>query len=177
MILELEDFNKFWDDKFKQFEDKSKAIEDVINQRHQQEIQDLEMEMENYMPKIRPNHEYNKLKMTEIRLKNMDQFLEADKIRIKCEALERKEIENLQKEKKEKFKAKAKRIEKRQSGEIDIAKKKLNDEFNLLSTQREKEYEKLMIRFQTRKIELDIQQKQEKNLNQNLNKLKLSKLE
>ena len=175
-MLELEDFNKDWDDKFKFFNEKSKQIEEIINKRHQKEIQDLQNEMDNYTPKIKPNHQYNQLKMTEIRLKKMDKFLDADKLKLKCEQLEKLEIEKLNKEKNDKFKLKAERLEKKQLNELEIAKKKLQDEYNIISVQREKEYDTLMIRFKTRKIELDLQQKQEKNTNTNLNKMKLSKL-
>ena len=41
---------------------------------------------------------------------------------------------------------------------------------------REKEYDKLMVKFKTRKIELDLQQKHEKNMNRDIIVIKQSKI-
>jgi hypothetical protein len=164
----LEDFNKYWDDKMQDFDQKVNAIEDLINQRHQKESKDLHFEMETYIPKIKPNHDYNQLKMTELRLRKLDRFLEADEIRVKCEMIEKKETEKLYEEKNSLFKTKAMRLEKKHLQEIEVAKRKLQDEYNIMSNQREKEYDKLMIKFKTRKIELDLQQKHEKNINRDI---------
>lgn len=174
-MLELEDFNKYWDDKMADFEHKTSAIEDLINQRHQKETKDLKFELETYIPKIKPNHDYNQLKMTEVRLKKLDRFLEADEIRLKCELIERRETERLQQEKNDIFKLKANRLDKKQLNEIDVAKRKLQDEYNIMTNQREKEYDKLMVKFKTRKIELDLQQKHEKNMNRDIIVMKQSK--
>ena len=152
MMCEVEDFNKYWDEKMNDFEEKSKQIENLINERHKQEFKDLEDEMHTYVPKIKPNHDYNILKMTEIRLKKIDKFMEAEDLKAKCE-----------------------RLEKKQLNEINVAKRKLQDEYNIMLNMKEKEYNKLMTRFRTRKIELDLQQKHEKNANRDLNVIKQSK--
>lgn len=136
MMLELEDFNKYWDDKMQDFDQKVNAIEDLINQRHQKESKDLHFEMETYIPKIKPNHDYNQLKMTELRLRKLDRFLEADEIRVKCEMIEKKETEKLYEEKNSLFKTKAMRLEKKHLQEIEVAKRKLQDEYNIMSNQR-----------------------------------------
>lgn len=175
MMLELEDFNKYWDDKMNDFEQKTNAIEDLINQRHQKETKDLQTEMETYIPKIKPNHEYNQLKMTEVRLKKLDRFLEAEEIKLKCEQIEKRETERLHQEKNDIFKLKACRLEKKHFNEISVARRKLQDEYNIMANQREKEYDKLMIKFKTRKIELDLQQKHEKNMNRDIVVIKQSK--
>lgn len=176
MMLELEDFNKFWDEKMSDFDLKSKQIEKLINERHKQEYIDLQEEMKTYVPKIKPNHDYNTLKMTEIRLKKIDKFIEAEDLKVKCEKIEKQEADRLQREKNDKFKDKANRLEKKQLNELEIAQKKLQDEYNILVNQREKEYGKLMTKFKTRKIELDLQQKHEKNMNRALTVIKQSKL-
>ncbi len=103
MMCEVEDFNKYWDEKMNDFEEKSKQIENLINERHKQEFKDLEEEMHTYVPKIKPNHDYNILKMTEIRLKKIDKFMEAEDLKAKCEKIEKEEAERLQREKNEKF--------------------------------------------------------------------------
>jgi len=175
MMLELEDFNKYWDDKMNDFEQKVNAIEDLVNQRHQKETKDLQFEMETYVPKIKPNHDYNQLKMTEVRLKKLDRFLEAEEIRLKCEQIEKRETERLHQEKNDLFKTKAMRLEKKQMSEIEVARRKLQDEYNIMSNQREKEYDKLMVKFKTRKIELDLQQKHEKNQYRDIVIIKQSK--
>jgi hypothetical protein len=164
MMLELEDFNKYWDDKMSDFTSKVNAIEDLINQRHQKETKDLQFELETYVPKIKPNHDYNQLKMTEVRLKKLDKFIEAEEIRLKCELIEKRDTEKLQQDINDIFKLKSNRLEKKHNNEVEVAKRKLQDEYNIMSNQREKEYDKLMIKFKTRKIELDLQQKHEKNM-------------
>ena len=108
-------------------------------------------------------------------LKKMDKFLEADDLKLKCELIEKKETEKLHQEKNNKFKEKASRLEKKQLQELQVAKRKLQDEYNILVNQREKEYDKLMIKFKTRKIELDLQQKHEKNAHRDINVIKQSK--
>jgi hypothetical protein len=176
MMCEVEDFNKYWDEKMNDFEEKSKQIENLINERHKQEFKDIEEEMQTYVPKIKPNHDYNILKMTEIRLKKIDKFMEAEDLKAKCEKIEKEEAERLQREKNDKFMVKCERLEKKQQNEINVAKRKLQDEYNIMLNMKEKEYNKLMTRFKTRKIELDLQQKHEKNANRDLNVIKQSKL-
>lgn len=175
MMLELEDFNKHWDDKMTDFEQKSQMIEELINQRHQKEAKDLQTEMETYIPKIKPNYDYNQLKMTELRLRKMDKFLEAEDIKQKCENIEKRETEKLHIEKNNIFKQKASRMEKKHMNELEVARRKLQDEYNIMFNQRENEYDKLMMKFKTRKIELDLQQKHEKNMNRDIVVIKQSK--
>ena len=175
MMNEIEDFNKFWDDKMQDFEAKMKQIEKLINERHQEQFRELKQEMENYIPLIKPNHEYNVLKMTEMRLKKQDQFLEADDLKLKCEKLEKQEAENLLTEKNNKFAQLAARLASSHQDELNVAHRKIQDEYNIMINQKEKEYDKLMTRFKTRKIELDLLQKQQKNQNRDLKVIKKSK--
>lgn len=175
MMLELEDFNKFWDEKMNDFDEKVKQIEKLINDRHIKEFMELEEDMKSYTPKIKPNHEYNVLKMTEVRLKKNDKFLEAEDLKVKCEKIEKQEADTLQQMKNNKFVQKAERLERKHLNELGVAKRKLQDEYNIMVNQREKEYNKLMTKFKTRKIELDLQQKHEKNMNRDLTVIKQSK--
>ena len=176
MMLELEDFNTFWGDRLKDFDEKAKQIESLINIRHKEEYHSLLEEMRVYIPKIKPNHDYNTLKMTEIRLKKIDKFVEAEDLKQACEKIERQEAERLQQEKNDIFKEKALRLDKKHENEMNVALRKLQDEYNIIINQKEKEYAKLMNKFKTRKIELDLQQKHEKNENRNLNVIKQSKI-
>ena len=176
MMLELEDFNKHWDDKMADFEQKSLMIEELINQRHQKETKDLQIEMETYIPKIKPNYDYNQLKMTEMRLRKMDKFLEAEDIKQTCESIEKKETDKLHEEKNNLFKLKSQRLEKKHLQELEVAKRKLQDEYNIMINCKEKQYDKLMVKFKTRKIELDLQQKHEKNMNRDIIVIKQSKI-
>lgn len=175
MMLELEDFNKYWDNKMNIFEEKSKNIEKMINERHIDQFKKLSEEMENYTPLIKPNHNYNVLKMTELRLKKIDKFLEAENIKENCDKIEKNEAIKLQEAKNKKFIDVAMRLEKTHNNEINVVKRKLQDEYNIMINQKEKEYEKLMTRFKTRKIELELQQHHEKSQNRDLNVIKQSK--
>ena len=63
----------------------------MINDRHIEQFKKLDEEMENYTPLIKPNHNYNVLKMTELRLKKIDKFLEAENIKENCDKIEKNE--------------------------------------------------------------------------------------
>ena len=88
--------------------------------------------------------------------------------------MEKIEFEKHNKERNDKFKIKTDQFVHKQNLERSAMKQKLDTEYEFMKKQKEDEIAKLVHRFKNKKMELDSQQKLEKNLNENENLLKAS---
>lgn len=97
-------------------------------------------------------------------------YLEAHVVKTKCQILEAVETERYNKERNEKIRIKAELQEQKQTLEKNALKQKLDSEYDSLKKLKDEETAKLVQKYKIRKMDLELQQKQEKNLydNQNL---------
>jgi hypothetical protein len=102
-------------------------------------------------------------------------FIEAHLIKTKCDAMERAELEKHNKDRNEKFKNKTDQLNQKHNLERSALKQKLDTEYDMMRKQKEDETIKITLKYKNRKMDLELQQKQEKNLTDNENMLKASK--
>lgn len=96
-------------------------------------------------------------------------------IKQKCEELESVEIDKFNKDRNDKIKAKTDHIAHKHLLERNSLKQKFDAEYEMLKRQKDETVENINLKFKNRKLDLELQQKNEKNLNENEKLMKASK--
>lgn len=169
-VQEIEKVNAVWDKKFEDLQKRSQIAEDDINKRQYNEMEKLYAEMEEKMnQKIKFSKEYLALESQEKMLVKFQKFDEAKVIKKKKEQQKAKDIEKWNKEKNAKIKVQAIKKNNKHVNEKNVLKKKFETELDILRVEKQKEIALVEKKFQNKKLELDLQQKNERNLNENEN--------
>ena len=170
---EIEKFNMAWSEKFQDLEDRSQKAEDAINERQLKEMEDLYATIGDKLPrKVKYSKEYLLLDHQEKMLVKLQKFDEAKVIRKRKEQQKKIDEEKWDKEKNEKIKAQAILKSKKHIAEKNVLKKKLETELDIMKKEKEKEIAQIEKKYQAKKIELELQQKSESNINLNEKMLK-----
>lgn len=173
---ELEDFNISWDERFAKLEDKSKTMEDSLNEKHDDQMKKLYEYLENKLPKnVKFSKAYLDARNQEENLVKLGRFKEASQLKRKLEELERADTDKFNKEKYEKIKSESVKTANKHMTEKTALRKKIETEFEILKKERQTNLERLLLKYKNRKGELENQQKQELNFLENENLLKKSK--
>lgn len=173
---ELDDFNINWDEKFSKLEEKSKMMEDSLNDRHNKQMNELYEYLELKLPKsIKYSKSYLDTKSQEENLVKLGRFKEAALLKKKLDEIEKIDTDKFNKEKYDKIKSESVRTANKHMNEKSSLRKKIDIEFEMLKKERQKNLEKLLLKYKNRKAELENQQKQELNFLTNENLLKKSK--
>ena len=167
---DLDELNQFWNDKFKDYEEKTQKAEEEIIERQNKEMNDLynllEQEM-NQETKYRPSAEYLKLENQEKQLVKLQRFNEASVVRKKKEQIKVKDIEKKEKEKQLKIQKETSYKNKRHELEKEILKKKFEKELEEMKIKKIKDFERIEKKFSNKRLDLSQQQKTEINFNEN----------
>ena len=151
---EIEKFNSTWSEKFQDLEDRSQKAEDAINERQLKEMEDLYATIGDKLPrKVKYSKEYLLLDHQEKMLVKLQKFDEAKVIRKRKEQQKKVDEEKWDKEK-------------------NVLKKKFETELDIMKKEKEKEIAQIEKKYQAKKIELELQQKSEANINLNEKMLK-----
>lgn len=170
---EIEKFNNAWSEKFQDLEDRSQKAEDAINERQLKEMEDLYATIGDKLPrKVKYSKEYLLLDHQEKMLVKLQKFDEAKVIRKRKEQQKKVDEEKWDKEKNEKIKAQAIQKSKKHIAEKNVLKKKFETELDIMKKEKEKEIAQIEKKYQAKKIELELQQKSEANINLNEKMLK-----
>ena len=170
---EIEKFNSTWSEKFQDLEDRSQKAEDAINERQLKEMEDLYATIGDKLPrKVKYSKEYLLLDHQEKMLVKLQKFDEAKVIRKRKEQQKKVDEEKWDKEKNEKIKAQAIQKSKKHIAEKNVLKKKFETEIDIMKKEKEKEIAQIEKKYQAKKIELELQQKSEANINLNEKMLK-----
>ena len=136
-------------------------------------MNDLLNFLEEKLPKVvKPSKEYIELKTQEDNLAKQKRFKEASIIQKKREIQEKLDIERFNKEKTEKVKAQSLKTAHKQYVEKMALKKKFEIEGEVMRKEMNAILENIEHKYQNRKIDLDLQQKQAKLLYENENMMK-----
>lgn len=88
--------------------------------------------------------------------------------------LERNEFEKHNKDRNEKIRIKSEQLAQKHNLEKNGLKQKFDSDFDELRIQKDHEASILVLKYKNRKLDLELQQKQEKNLSENSNLMKAS---
>jgi hypothetical protein len=159
---ELDEFNQIWDEAFQKFEEKSKTDEEQLNQRQAQEMEELYNYLEVKLPKqVKYSKKYLDLKNQEENLVKLQRFKEAALMKKQLDTMDKFDTEKFNKEKYEKIKSQSVRTANKHMAEKNALKKKIEINLEIMRKDRQKNLEKLLLKYKNRKTELDNQQKQE----------------
>lgn len=104
--------------------------------------------------------------------KNQPRYIEAHKIKAKCNFFEKAEVEKDFKLKEENFALKSENLIKQQSLEKSALAQKMNSEYEEMGKVKQTEIDKIINKFKNKKFDLETKQGKEKNMLQNENLLK-----
>ena len=120
------DDDQEWSNKMREFEEKSRKMEEEMNFRHKSEMENLVKTLETSSPgNIKYPPEYLHLKRSEELLAKQQRFKEADFAKLKKLEIEKKEIEKYKIGKNNKFQGKIEKLASKQTLERNALKKKI----------------------------------------------------
>lgn len=170
---ESQELESFFEGKIQVLQEKSKNLEEKLNYKHQNEMEELYNFLDQKLPKVvKYSKKYIDLKNQEINLAKQQNYKEAILIRKKCEDLDRIDTEKFNQEKTEKIKSQSIKTANKHLNEKNALKKKIELEFEELSKRKITELNTLHLKFKNRRAELVAQQKVENILTENNNLLK-----
>ena len=146
-----------------------------MNMRHKHEMETLAKHLEataNNNIKFPP--EYLHLRRSEMNLSKQQRFKEAEFVKQKRLSIEKNESERFKKANNDKFKGKLEKLAHKQFLEKQALRKKIEAGLDVIDKERKAGEEKLTHKYRNRRQELEIQQHQERLLNENENMLKKS---
>lgn len=97
----------------------------------------------------------------------MCRYVEANVVKSKCDILERKELEKYNKDRNDKIRIKSEQLAQKHILEKNGLKQKVDSEYDEMSSMKTQDYSKLMLKYKNRKLDLEIQQKGERNAREN----------
>ena len=173
---EVEELEMRYDNGFQELDAKSKAQEEKIVEKHQNEMEELYNYLDMKLPKIvKYSKKYLDLKTQEMNLAKQQKYKDALLIKKECEGLDKLDTKRFNKEKTDKIKSQSIKTANRHLNEKNAFKKKIELEFEELKKRKEIELNTLLLKYRNRKNELENQQKQEQIIYGNKYKLKASK--
>lgn len=174
---EILDFHNQWVERMNNFKEKGRNEEILLQQSHQKECEELLVYFESNLPKsFKHSSAYLNLKQIEAGLVRQERFIEAHQVRDKADKIAKEEEERFHKQRNETIKRKFDLLIKKQNLERQKLEEKIDNEVELEEKLKETELEKIVLKYKNKKLELDHQQKQEKNLNDNVNLMRASKI-
>lgn len=103
---------------------------------------------------------------------NITRYVDAHKIKERCDFLEKTEIQKHMELKENNFKLKSENLIRQQTLEKNALLQKMNAEYDEMSKIKQQELDKIIVKYKNKKFELESRQGKEKNLHDNENLLK-----
>jgi hypothetical protein len=172
----MEELELRFENEFNELEGKSKLLEEKLNEKHQNEMEELYNFLDMKLPKIvKYSKKYLDLKNQELNLAKQQKYKEALLIKKQCESLDRLDTDKFNKEKTEKIKSQSIKTANKHLNEKNALRKKIEVELEVLKKKKIQMTNTLILKYKNRRSELELQQKAETHLSENKNKLKASK--
>ena len=141
----MTEFNEFWDQKITEFESEALNIEAEMLTRHQDEQINAADELKMMIPmKMKPSSQHLSYKRTFEALIKKKDFVEAEQIKIICDALEREERIKAYQEKEKRVKFFMNQLEQRHKNELNVLRKRISTGREELLKAKAMELEKYM---------------------------------
>jgi len=156
-VKEMNAFNEFWDQKIEEFEQEAYNIEAEMLDRHSEERISVEEELRRVVPmkkKMTTQH-LNYKKALETLVKQKD-YIEADRMKVLCDQLEKTEISKAYQEKEQRIKFFMSQLEHRHKNELNVLRKRIGTGREELLKGKVLELEKLLHRFQNGRHQLNL---------------------
>ena len=152
-------FNQEWDNKENKLTELLESKERTLEMKHKKEINDLYKKF-NENPSFnnyKPSSKYLSLKKTEEELVKQDRFLEANRVKNQISNLVKEEIENQKNILNQKINKTVEKLVEKQNAEKISFQKEAAFQFEALSKQKEKEFARVLKKFDNNKNDLEKQ--------------------
>ena len=147
---EYEELEMIYNNKFNELQNKSKQMEENLNQKHEKEMERFYINLDEKLPKeVKFSKAYLDLKNQEMNLAKQQKYKEAMYIKKKREKIEIEDTERFNKEKTEKIKSQSLKTANKHLNEKNALKKKIELEFEELKKDKQKKLEVLILKFKS----------------------------
>lgn len=170
---EIEDLESRYEKDFSILDSKSKELEEKLNEKHHNEMEELYNYLDMKLPKIvKHSKKYLDLKNQEINLAKQQKYKDAMLIKKQCDTLDQLDTNKFHQEKTEKIKSQSIKTANKHLNEKNALKKRIELEYEELKKKKQTEIQVIVLKYKNKKNELENQHKLENYLNDNTKKLK-----
>lgn len=156
-----------WNTKIQTFIQNGKQKEKELNDLHNQQLETLINNLTSNYPPMKYSKEYLTTKAKELELAKQEQFEEAQHYRFECAEIEKNEIEKYNNKRNTDIQLKAEILVNKQATEKKCLREKLDMQFDLMNSQKDKELNQLALKYKNLQSELDYFHNKQKHTNKN----------
>lgn len=159
---EMQSFSSFWDEKIMKYQEECRQLEKMLLTKNQEELEDYNQSLNKTIPlKFKPSPKMLEMHATLNQLLKNQDYKDAHYLQQKICALERKEEEKYFYERDRKIEHLLESMKQRHNQEYNTLKKKIILGLEELEINRKKEYEKLLLKFNNIKKNIENQHNME----------------
>lgn len=159
---EMESFSAFWDEKIMKYQEECRQLEKMLLTKNQEELEDYNQSLNKTIPlKFKPSPKMLEMHATLNQLLKNQEYKDAHYLQQKICVLERKEEEKYFYERDRKIEHLLESMKQRHNQEYNTLKKKIILGLEELEINRKKEYEKLLLKFNNIKKNIENQHNME----------------
>lgn len=162
-IMEFNQFNQTWDQRMNEFQQHGLGLIKEKEELQHRELEDKAKELEETLPNIfKPSAELLNLRQIERNLAKQKNYAEAHAVQVRCNKMEKKELRSFEDVREQKKLALEKELVKKQNNEMEALQKRIEAGESEQKKQRALELEKMFLRYQNVKKELENKHKVER---------------
>ena len=162
-MLEFQQFNSMWDNKMKEYEQRAGELLEAMRQRHMLDLREFHKKKDE-APELKPKHSKDLLDLRKIQvtLAKQGDYAEAQKVKVRADALEATEIERARQEREQQALGTEGKLLHRQEQELKALRKRIQTGAEEQRQARQQDLERLLQRYHNVKSELESQQNAER---------------
>jgi len=158
-MLEFQQFNTMWDRKMKEYDERAVELLEAMRQRHELDMAEFQKK-KTAEPQYKPKQstELLDLRRIELVLAKQGEYAEAQKVKVRADALEQSDAEKSQKEREQQMLAAQGKFSARQEAELSALRQRIHTGAEEQRHARQQDLERLLQRYHNIKAELESQQ-------------------
>jgi len=162
-MLEFQQFNSMWDQKMKEYEQRAGELLEAMRQRHMLDLREFHKKQQE-APELKPKHSKDllDLRRIEVTLAKQGDYAEAQKVKVRADALEVSEIERSRQEREQQVLGTEGKLLHRQEQELKALRQRIQTGAEEQRQARQQDLERLLQRYHNVKSELESQQNAER---------------
>lgn len=161
--MEFNQFNQQWDQRMNEFQQHGHGLLKAMEERHIRELEDYAAELEKTLPNIfKPSAELLNMRKIQLNLAKQKNYAEAHSVQVRSNQMEKKERHNYDATRNHKRQLLENKRIKQQENELLALQKKIEAGENEQKKQRALDLEKMFLRYQNVKKELENKHKMER---------------
>ena len=161
-ILEFNQFNQNWDSRMNEFQQHGISMIKGLEEKHSADLQDYSHQLEETIPNnFKPSAELLNLRKIQFNLAKQKEYAEAHNVQVKCNKIEKREVHQYTQTRDRKKQSCEQQMLHQQDNEMAALSKRIEAGENEQKKQRAIELERMFLRYQNVKKELENKHKLE----------------